>query len=116
MGDSIPGGAFTGNGEQAIIKARVQLHKMKDGRVEILCSQTEMGQGFHTILPKIVAHVLEAAPVVSGVTTAFDGDTRMMTVGYTLSEDAIVTVDILTNGVSIGAKSRSPAFTRSDSR
>ena len=52
----------------------------------------------------IVAHVLEAAPVVSGVTTAFDGDTRMMTVGYTLSEDAIVTVDILTNGVSIGAE------------
>lgn len=52
------GGAFTGNGEQAIIKARTQLHKFKDGTVEILCSQTEMGQGFHTILPKIAAHVL----------------------------------------------------------
>ncbi|MBO4410056.1 MAG: xanthine dehydrogenase family protein [Spirochaetales bacterium] len=53
------GGAFTGNGEQAIIKARTKLHKFADGRVEILCSQTEMGQGFHTILPKIAAHVLE---------------------------------------------------------
>ncbi len=53
------GGAFTGNGEQAIIKGRCQLHKFKDGTVEILCSQTEMGQGFHTILPKIAAYVLE---------------------------------------------------------
>ena len=53
------GGAFTGNGEQAIIKGRCKLHKFKDGRVEILCSQTEMGQGFHTILPKIAAYVLE---------------------------------------------------------
>ncbi|MBQ7508281.1 MAG: molybdopterin-dependent oxidoreductase, partial [Spirochaetales bacterium] len=53
------GGAFTGNGEQAIIKGKLRLHKFADGNVEILCSQTEMGQGFHTILPKIVAHVLE---------------------------------------------------------
>ena len=53
------GGAFTGNGEQAIIKGRCKLHKFKDGTVEILCSQTEMGQGFHTILPKIAAYVLE---------------------------------------------------------
>ena len=53
------GGAFTGNGEQAIIKGRCRLHKFSDGRVEILCGQTEMGQGFRTILPKIAAHVLE---------------------------------------------------------
>lgn len=53
------GGAFTGNGEQALIKARCRLHKFADGKVEILCGQTEMGQGFHTILPKIAAQVLE---------------------------------------------------------
>ncbi len=53
------GGAFTGNGESALIKAKVKLHKYSDGTVEILCGQTEMGQGFHTILPKIAAHVLE---------------------------------------------------------
>lgn len=53
------GGAFTGNGESAIIKAKVRLHKYPNGNVEILCGQTEMGQGFHTILPKIVAYVLE---------------------------------------------------------
>ncbi|MCQ2412302.1 MAG: xanthine dehydrogenase family protein molybdopterin-binding subunit [Sphaerochaetaceae bacterium] len=53
------GGAFTGNGEQALIKGKCRLHKFADGHVEILCGQTEMGQGFHTILPKIAAHVLE---------------------------------------------------------
>ena len=53
------GGAFTGNGEQALIKGKCRLHKFADGTVEILCGQTEMGQGFHTILPKIAAHILE---------------------------------------------------------
>lgn len=53
------GGAFTGNGEQALIKAKCILRKYKNGDVEILCGQTEMGQGFHTILPKIAAHILE---------------------------------------------------------
>ena len=53
------GGAFTGNGEQALIKAKTKLHKYPNGDVEILCGQTEMGQGFHTILPKIAAHILE---------------------------------------------------------
>lgn len=52
------GGAFTGNGEQALIKAKCRLHKYPDGKVEILCGQTEMGQGFHTILPKIAAYTL----------------------------------------------------------
>ena len=52
------GGAFTGNGEQSIIKAHLRL--VKDGdRFTILCGQTEMGQGFRTILRKIVASVLE---------------------------------------------------------
>lgn len=53
------GGAFTGNGEQAIIKAKCRLHKFPNGNVEILCGQTEMGQGLQTILPKIAAQVLE---------------------------------------------------------
>lgn len=52
------GGAFTGNGEQVLIKAKCDLHKMADGRVEILCGQTEMGQGFHTAARKIAAHTL----------------------------------------------------------
>ena len=45
-----------------------------------------------------------ATPEISGVTIAQDGMSRAVTVNYTLSgENAIVTLDVLTNGVSIGA-------------
>lgn len=46
----------------------------------------------------------DAAPQVSGVTVSQDADTHVVTVGYTLAGDsrAIVTLDVLTNGVSIG--------------
>ena len=52
------GGAFTGNGEQAIIKAHARLRKEGE-RVIIEVGSTEMGQGFQTILRKIAAAVLE---------------------------------------------------------
>lgn len=52
------GGAFTGNGEQALIKAKVKLVKTGD-KVDIRCGSTEMGQGFKTALRKIVANALE---------------------------------------------------------
>ena len=52
------GGAFTGNGEQAIIKAHAKLKKVGD-KVEILVGSTEMGQGFQTTLRKIAAANLE---------------------------------------------------------
>ncbi len=51
------GGAFTGNGEQTIIKAHARL--VKEGeRVRIEVGSTEMGQGFQTALRKIVANIL----------------------------------------------------------
>lgn len=53
------GGAFTGNGEQMIIKAKARLHKRADGIVEILVGSTEMGQGLQTAFTKIVADTLE---------------------------------------------------------
>ena len=52
----------------------------------------------------LAAWSLTATPAVTDVTVAFDDDARLMTIGYSLSEEAIVTVDILTNGVSIGAQ------------
>ena len=52
------GGAFTGNGEQAIIKAHAKLVKTGD-KVEIFVGSTEMGQGFRTTLRKICAAALE---------------------------------------------------------
>lgn len=48
------GGAFTGNGEQAIIKAHARLVKTGDS-VDIQVGSTEMGQGFQTALRKIAA-------------------------------------------------------------
>ena len=51
------GGAFTGNGEQAIIKAHARLVKTGD-RGSIQVGSTEMGQGFKTSLRKICAATL----------------------------------------------------------
>ena len=51
------GGAFTGKGEQAIIKAHARLVKTGD-RVSIQVGSTEMGQGFKTSLRKICAATL----------------------------------------------------------
>ena len=56
----------------------------------------------------VVAPALVAAtPVIKAgsVTFSQNSATRLVTVGYTLEEtDAVVTVDVLTNGVSIGAE------------
>lgn len=51
------GGAFTGNGEQVLIKAHARLVKHGD-HVDILVGSTEMGQGFQTALRKIAASTL----------------------------------------------------------
>ncbi|TVR68481.1 MAG: aldehyde oxidase [Spirochaetaceae bacterium] len=53
------GSAFTGSGEQEIIKARVRIRKRADGRPELLVSNVEIGQGVLTTFCKIVAQVLE---------------------------------------------------------
>ena len=52
------GCAFTGSGEKSKIRAEVKLRKRPDGRVEILVSSAELGQGPSTTLRKIVAGAL----------------------------------------------------------
>ena len=52
------GAGFTGSGERDIIKAVTRLHKYADGRVEILASNGEIGQGVRTTFCKIVANEL----------------------------------------------------------
>ncbi|MFA9462703.1 MAG: xanthine dehydrogenase family protein molybdopterin-binding subunit [Velocimicrobium sp.] len=52
------GAGFTGSGERDHIKAVAKLHKFSDGRVQILASNTEIGQGLRTTFPKIVAKEL----------------------------------------------------------
>ena len=53
------GAGFTGNGERDIINAVAKLQKYKDGSVEILTSNTDMGQGLNTTFTKIVARELD---------------------------------------------------------
>lgn len=52
------GAGFTGSGERDHIKAVTRLRKTADGRVEILASQSDIGQGIKTTLCKIVANEL----------------------------------------------------------
>ncbi len=52
------GAGFTGSGERDHIKAVVKLHKYADGKVEILASNTDIGQGLKTTFSKIVANEL----------------------------------------------------------
>jgi CO/xanthine dehydrogenase Mo-binding subunit len=52
------GCAFTGSGERDLIRAKVKLRKKKDGKVEILVANVDMGQGPKTTLRKIVARSL----------------------------------------------------------
>ncbi len=52
------GAGFTGSGERDLIKAVAKLRKYRDGTVEVLASNGDIGQGVRTTFPKIVAHEL----------------------------------------------------------
>ena len=53
------GCGFTGSAEKDFIKSVVKLVKYADDTVEILASNTDMGQGLKTTFSKIVAYILE---------------------------------------------------------
>ena len=53
------GCGFTGSAEKDLIKSVVRLVKREDGKVEILVSNTDIGQGLKTTFSKIAANVLE---------------------------------------------------------
>lgn len=55
------GAGFTGSGEVAL-KSRLRVQGHADGRVEILSSSTEMGQGTWTVFTQIAAEHLGIAP------------------------------------------------------
>lgn len=52
------GAGFTGSGEQ-YLASRVQVEGCADGSIEVLTSQTDMGQGTRTILAQIAADALD---------------------------------------------------------
>ena len=51
------GAGFTGSGER-YLQSIANLRATQDGRVEILCSMTEMGQGTNTVLTQVAAETL----------------------------------------------------------
>jgi CO/xanthine dehydrogenase Mo-binding subunit len=53
------GAGFTGSAERDHIKAVAKLHKFKSGNVEILVSNSDIGQGLKTTLSKIAANELD---------------------------------------------------------
>ena len=55
------GCGFTGSGERDIIKAVVRIRKNTDDTVEILASNSDIGQGLKTTFCKIVADTLDIA-------------------------------------------------------
>ncbi len=102
------GAGFTGSGERDIIKAVAKLHKYPDGTVEVLASNSDIGQGVRTTFPKIVAHELNiplekvyydhpdtARVPDSGPTVA---SRSLMTVGELLRRAAIKLRDIWVEG------------------
>ena len=52
------GAGFTGSGERDFIKAVVAIRKDRDGRVEVLAANSDIGQGIKTTFCKIVASEL----------------------------------------------------------
>ena len=102
------GAGFTGSGERDLIKAVAKLHKYADGTVEVLASNSDIGQGVRTTFPKIVAHELNlpiekvyynhpdtARVPDSGPTVA---SRSLMTVGELLRRAAIKLRDIWVDG------------------
>ncbi len=51
------GAGFTGSGER-YLQSVANLRSAEDGRVQILCSMTEMGQGTNTVLTQVAAETL----------------------------------------------------------
>lgn len=56
-----------------------------------------------TVASALCATALWALPEIEDLAVTQDKGSRMVTISFTLTEKAIVTMDILTNGVSIGA-------------
>ncbi|MDR1538943.1 MAG: xanthine dehydrogenase family protein molybdopterin-binding subunit [Clostridiales bacterium] len=96
------GAGFTGSGERDFIKAVVKLHKCKDGRVEVLTSQSDIGQGIRTTLSKIVANELEI-PLNNIICENPDTD-KVPDSGPTVASRSLMTVGELLRRASINLK------------
>lgn len=84
------GCGFTGAAEKDFIKSKVKLIKYKDDTVEILASNTDIGQGLKTTFSKIVAAVLD---IPLGQVTIVNPDTdRVPNSGPTVASRSLMIV------------------------
>lgn len=90
MGLSIHGCGFTGSAEKDFLKSVASLCKRKDNRVEILASNTDMGQGVKTTFSKIVAKALDL-PLTDVIIVNPDTD-RVPNSGPTVASRSIMIV------------------------
>ena len=84
------GCGFTGSGEKDFIRSVVQLVKYEDDSVEILVSNTDMGQGVKTTFSKIVAQVLGIS--VNQIKIANPDTDRVPNSGPTVASRSIMVV------------------------
>ena len=97
------GAGFTGSGERDHIKAVTRLHKSADGRVEILASQSDIGQGIKTTLCKIVANELNLP--LDHVTYNNPDTDRVPDSGPTVASRSLMTVGELLRRAAIRLRS-----------
>lgn len=90
MGLSIHGCGFTGSAEKDFLKSVASLQKYEDGSVEILASNSDMGQGVKTTFSKIVAKALDI-PLSKVVISSPDTD-RVPNSGPTVASRSIMIV------------------------
>jgi len=100
------GCGFTGSGERDIIKARVKLRSHADGKVEVLCSNVEMGQGAETTLRKIVAETLDV-PIGNVVFQNPDTD-QVPDSGPTVASRTVMVVGGLLHTAALKLKDAAP--------
>ncbi len=93
------GAGFTGSGERDYIKAVAKLHKYPDGTVEILASNSDIGQGLKTTFSKIVAQELNL-PLEKVIIHNPDTD-RVPDSGPTVASRSLMTVGELLRRASI---------------
>ncbi len=98
------GAGFTGSGERDHIKAVTKLHKYADGRVEILASQAEIGQGICTTLCKIVANELNLP--LDSVFYEYPDTDRVPDSGPTVASRSLMTVGELLRRAAIRLRSQ----------
>ncbi len=113
------GAGFTGSGEE-MLKGRVRVALLEDGRVEVLAGSTEIGQGTNTLFEAIAAEALGAE--LADVVVATPDTARVPDSGPTVaSRTCMVVGGCLANACKelvarIGAPNTTPASFRARAR